>query len=104
MFVISILPQFKTEQKFYQLDYSGWGSLQAASKFPTLEAAKAVIDKGQDFHRRNCFTDGTSSPPVAIWSGLDISYATPKARGRISIMEVILNEKFSIEVEDELKG
>ncbi len=92
MYVISIVSPIRTVYVGGSTEGSYFsivpGFFQAKS-FKTKEEAMAVLEH-PEFTKPATFTDGSTAPPSLIWSGLDIYFATPEAKGFVEIIEVSL--------------
>ena len=104
MFIIEVQNQDFESQYVCRGEYTEFElspSFQRAKMFDTLEQAKTAL-QSNDFTKRNVFTDGSSSPPHILWSGLGICNARREATGQILIKEVKFEDVYSQEVSDKL--
>lgn len=75
--------------------------LVGAKFFPTREAAQTVYD-GMRKERVNEYSDGSTTPPMHIWQGLQICNDNPKDEGTFAIVELSWAVVESVHVQGEL--
>lgn len=91
-FVLSIVQEDGTtyylekgEHSYYSI---GYGSFSKAVKFNSEDEILNLIQTHPEFTKRNVYSDGTSSPPSILWTGLGICNDKPSAKGWFVIQKV----------------
>lgn len=83
--------------------FSLTGSEHIAKRFSSISEVEEAMES-PDFTKRNNYSDGSSSPPSIIWSGLGICNVRKKSKGVINIIK-FESEIVSIkQIEDEFIG
>ena len=87
-----------TKGEFSEFDVS---SDRDAKRFNSISEAESAL-QSRDFTKRNIYSDGSSSPPRAIWSALGINYQRPESSGIIQIVKHTQEIVSSVVVSDKL--
>lgn len=88
-FIIQIVAEDGNIQYVSKGEYSEFSltfNEQYAQRFANIELIEQAM-KSSDFTKRNIYTDGSSSPPSIIWSGLGICNARKRSSGYINIIK-----------------
>lgn len=83
--------------------YRPENGVMGAHMFATRAEADKIYNQMRDAPV-NRYTDGSTTPPMHIWSGLQICKANPKDEGDFVIVELTATVVHSEHVEGELTG
>ena len=91
-YVLSIVREDGTTYYLEKGEYSyysiGYGNFSGAVKFNSKEEILQWIETHPQFTKRHVYSDGTSSPPSIIWTGLGLCNDKPSAKGWFVIQKV----------------